>query len=200
MFSPSGQFKEIKKVESENLSYILKIRELEYLEKDNIRLRKALSFKENSRLNLIGAEVISFDPSSWRRIITINLGDQDGVEKGLYAIDENGWFIGKVVNVKKHYAQIMLVNDPDFSLPVFVGSRLMGLMKGGLSGVTVLYIDEAGDLKEKDKVWVKVASLASPIYLGEVSRVYKNDDDLFWNIKVNLFSENPFLHKVFLVK
>ena len=61
-------------------------------------------------------------------------------------------------------------------------------------------MERSEDIKLKDKVWLKTPLLISPLYIGEVDKVIRDDNKLFLDVKVRLFSHNPLLNKIFIVK
>ena len=65
---------------------------------ENNRLRELLSFKKGFAYDMLPAEIIGRDPSSWFKTILINKGSHDGVERGLGVITPQG-VVGKVVAV-----------------------------------------------------------------------------------------------------
>jgi rod shape-determining protein MreC len=190
----------IKKIEEKNLTLMLKVKELDNLKKENERLRKALLFRDKKKLNIMGVDIVSFDPSSWRRIVLINAGEDKDIKEGAFVIDEEGYLVGKIVEVKATYSRLMLINDPDFSLSVFVGENVRGLLKGGLGEIKVLYIEVGEKIKTDDKVWAKPPSLNIPLYIGKVKSITVDRNSLFLNVSVRLFSDRPLVHRMFVIK
>ena len=94
----------------------------------------------------------------------------------------------------------MLIDDTDFNLPVFVGKSSCGLLKGSLGGIKILYIENSENIQNHDKVWIKDPSFTFTLYIGEVRQVHKDPDSLFCDVDVRLLSENPLLHKLFIVE
>ncbi len=199
-FSSSFTSREIDKLKQENLKLQLENKNLKYLQKENEQLRKALDLKSSKEAVLLAAEIIAFVPSSWRRVAIVNRGCQDKVSLGLFAIDEQANLLGKVAEVDKNSCRLMLVDDPEFNVSVFVGEKTFGFLEGALTGARVLYIEEAEEIKLKDKVWLKISSLANPVDIGEVRKASKNENSLFWDISVKLYAKNSFFGKIFLVK
>jgi rod shape-determining protein MreC len=197
---PQQYVNEIKELEKKNLVLSLGIKESENLQRENKKLKKALKFYEKRKIHLIGAEIISFDPSNWRRVVIINAGKNKGVAAGAYAVDEEGWLVGKISDVRADYSRLIFVNDPDFNAPVFVGETSFGLLKGGLGNSKIFYIENGEEIKIKDKVWLKIPSITLPVYVGGVKRVKQDKNSLFWNVEVELFSKNLPLHKIFIIK
>jgi rod shape-determining protein MreC len=198
--NPRRISRRIDDLEKENLRLMLQIQGFEEAREENRKLKMALQFKETSNIELIGAEIIAFNPSSWRRIVVINAGSNDGVGEGLFAVNENGHLLGKIITAKNAYSYLMLVNDPDFNIPVIVGQSSIGLLQGGLDEVKVLYLEKAESIKKGDKVWLKSAPNSLPLYIGRVSNVVDSRDNLFWDVEVELFSQAFPLHSTFIVK
>jgi len=201
LFAPSNKYvHKIEKLRGENAVLKLQIESAAHLREENKKLRKAFDFKVKKKVDLLGAEVIAFIPSSWRRLALINKGRRDGVEEGLFAIDEDGNLLGKILEVEKETSRVILVDDPEFSVSVFVGKGSFGLLKGNLIGAKILYIENEAEINAHDKVWLKILSLGSVINVGEVKRIKNNENDLFLNIDVEPFTKNSFFDKVFIVK
>ena len=193
--------KQIEQLQKKNLALLSQLKDSQYLQKENEMLRKALGFKGKKKASFIGVEVISFDPSNWRRMVVIDAGYNQGMKKDLFAIDEEGHLVGRIVQVKQDYSRLLLVSDPDFKLPVFIGigKGAFGLLNGGLDSIRVLYVEEKEQVKIQDQVWAKTRLFEAPIYVGEIKRVKKRQDDLFCDVEVVLFSQNPLLHKIFII-
>ena len=198
--SKNKYINKIKQLEKENLLLSLKIKQFDYKKDENEKLRKALKLKNDKIINLLGAEVLAFSPSNWRRILTINKGSNDGIEDGQFAIDENGHLLGKIIEIDKISSRLILIDDPEFTTSVFVAEKDFGLLKGNLVGAKVLYIEDGSEIKKGDKVWLKVPSINFPIEIGEIKKVKNNQNSLFWDVDVNLYTKNSFFEKIFIMK
>ena len=183
-----------------NLELKLKLVDYQAVKVEDEKLRQALKFKVKTNYKLVGADVLSFSPSLWQRLIVINAGRAQGLAKGLFAIDEGGHLLGKIVEVEDEFSQLILVNDPSFTASVFVGENASGLLEGGLAGAKVLYLEDSDNIKIGDRVWLKVNQLAAPIEIGKVKDLNKNHDNLFWNVGVELFKEKTFFNQVYIIK
>jgi len=183
-----------------NLELTMRLRAFQNLKEENEKLRTALQFREERGADFITAQVISFDPSSWRRIVVINVGTNQKIQPGLLAVDEEGYLVGKVIEAHPHYARVILIDDPDFSLPVFVGEDSFWLLKGTLKGARVLYIENEESVKPDDEVWLRTPYSYSLIYAGMVKQVKKGAHSLFWEVQVKLFAKKSFLHTIYIVR
>lgn len=190
----------ILKLEKENLLLSLKLKESDYLREENEKLKKALNFKTNYKINCIGAQIIAYDPSFLRRIIIINIGEDKKIKKGMYVVDENGYLVGKIIETKKNYSYVSLINDIDFNLVVFVEEKAYGLLHGGLGEIKILYIESDKNININDKVYFKIPNTDLIIYVGEIKNVNKNPQEPFLDLNVKLYSENVMFHKIFILK
>ncbi|MCF7907634.1 MAG: rod shape-determining protein MreC [Candidatus Omnitrophica bacterium] len=200
MHYPTRNKQHLVELKQKNLELILKLARYESLYQENQNLKKALNFKTNTQYHLIGAEVLAFSPSAWQRLIVVNVGEDQGVTKGLFAIDQDGNLLGRIVEADKKFAYLMLVGDPDFTASVFIGQGALGLLKGGVTGAQVLYVEDSDNIKLGDKVWLKVAQLSSAIEIGKVKSLSKTDDSLFWNVGVEMFQEDVTFNQIYIVK
>lgn len=198
--SPYALSVQVKELQRSNTMLTLKLKELESISLENQKLKDALNFSVQNNAQLVGAEVLAFDPSSWRRVVFVDAGRKAAIRVGAYAVDEKGSLIGKIIETKDSFSKLLLIDDPFFKLPVFIKDEAFGLLKGGPGGMKVMYVEDAENVKEKDPVWAKVPGLSLPINVGEVRRSKKDPDSLFWDIDVKIFSEYPLLHKIFIIK
>lgn len=199
LFIPQNYSNYVETIQSKKLKLLLRVRKLSALQEENEKLKKALNFNADKAVNIKGVEIVAFDPSNWRRVVIVNAGENDGLKKGLYAIDESGFLVGKIVETRKNYSRLMLIDDPDFNIPVFVGETAFGLLRGSLEGIKVIYVENKDDVRVNDKVWCKISFFSFPVYIGEVRRLKRERNNLFLDIDVRLLSTNPYLHKIFII-
>lgn len=167
---------------------------------ENEKLRKALAFKEDKKAEITGVEIVSFDPSAWRRLAIVNAGKDKGLKDGMFAVDSDGFLVGRLVDVKNSFSRLMLISDPEFSLAVYIGDDALGLLSGGLDFIKIQYIDISDNVKLNDIVWFKIPLLSYPVYVGRVRKINENKNGLFLDVDVKLFSQNPLLKKIFIIK
>jgi len=192
--------KTIEELKKKNLILTLTLRKSQILADENEKLRKALAFKEDKKVEMTGVEIASFNPSTWRRLVIINTGKDKGLRPGLFAVDSDGFLVGKLVEVKNNFSRLMLVDDPEFSLPVYIGNDSLGLLSGGLDVVKIQYIDISDNVKLNDIVWFKTPLMSCPVYVGRVRKINENKNGLFLDVDVQLFSQNPLVKKIFIIK
>jgi len=190
----------IEELKKKNLILSLAIRKSQTVIEENEKLRKALAFKEDKKIEMTGVEIVSFNPSIWRRLAIINAGKDKGLREGMFAVDSDGFLVGKLIDVKNNFSRLMLIDDPEFSLAVYVGNDALGLLSGGLDVIKIQYIDISDNLKLNDIVWFKIPFISYPIYVGRVRKINENKNGLFLDVNVQLFSQNPLIKKIFIIK
>ncbi len=78
----------------------------------------------------INALVIGEANEAYAHSMIVNAGARDGVSRGFAAVDERG-MIGRIVDVSANASRILLLNDIQSRIPVFVeGSYVEGLLLG----------------------------------------------------------------------
>lgn len=78
----------------------------------------------------INALVIGEANEAYAHSMIVNAGARDGVARGFAAVDERG-MIGRIVDVSDNASRILLLNDIQSRIPVFVeGSYVEGLLMG----------------------------------------------------------------------
>ncbi|WP_400242639.1 rod shape-determining protein MreC [Niallia sp. JL1B1071] len=83
------------------------------LKKDVQALQETLEEKESlSDYTLMKATVIRRNPSQWTELVTINRGENDGVEKNMAVITAAG-LIGKIKSVAPNTATVQLLSSED---------------------------------------------------------------------------------------
>lgn len=101
---------------------------------ENLRLRELLNYKNNSpQFNLVVARVIGRESATWTRIITIDKGSQDGIQKNMPVVTSRG-LVGVVSEVGTVSSQVSLILDVRTSVGALVQrSRVAGIVEGNLS-------------------------------------------------------------------
>jgi rod shape-determining protein MreC len=97
---------------------------------ENIRLRRLLTFKETLAFEILPAEIIGRDPSSWFKTILINKGSRDGIRPGAGVITPHG-VVGKIINAGFSSSKVLLITDVNSAVDAVVErSRSRGILEG----------------------------------------------------------------------
>lgn len=107
---------------------------------ENQRLLKLLDFKERytQQYTLLGARVISRASNTLSRIVVIDRGSEDGVQKNMVAVSNAG-LVGKVTAVGPNTAQILLILDREGAAGALIQeTRTPGVIEGAKEGPELL--------------------------------------------------------------
>ena len=122
--------------------------EIQQLELEQVRLRQdaeqarrlqvLLRFKEQFIDQTVAAQVIGASGSEQSRIVYLDKGSADGLMQDMAVISADG-IVGKVIQVFRHTAQVLLINDQTSGVgTILEQSRLQGVLRGRASGELVL--------------------------------------------------------------
>ncbi|MCD5401055.1 rod shape-determining protein MreC, partial [candidate division NPL-UPA2 bacterium] len=135
-----------------------KITELEEERLENQRLRRLLAFRERISfeellVESVGAKVIGRDPTNWHRIVTIDKGRSEGIQRGMPVITAEG-IVGYVSKAARNASQVRLILDGAASVGGLVQrSREFGVVRGrGSNLYEMAYLSPEADIKEGDLI------------------------------------------------
>ena len=93
------------------------------VEKENIRLRDALGYKNQAPFSLQPARVIGRPVTNWWHTLQVDKGNLDGIEVGMAVLTPDG-LVGKIVMVAEHSATVLLITDENCKVAASVeGSK-----------------------------------------------------------------------------
>lgn len=172
------------------------------IELSNQRLRNLLNFKETTTSQILAAEVIGVDPSSWFKAVIIDKGSIDGVERGLPVVIRQG-IAGQVVNVSSRYSKVMLIIDRNSSIDALVQrTRARGIIKGEATGECLFkYVLRKNDVRVGDKI---VASGLDGVFpkglpVGDVKEVVRRNSGVFQEVRVVPYIDFEKLEEVLVI-
>ena len=132
--------------------------DLERLQAENARLRKALGYRAGRFEDWISAEVLSSagGASVTHRSIRVDRGSLDGVKEGAVVAVPEG-LVGRVLCVSPHTAEVALLTDPSVKVSCeVVGSGAKGaygiLSGGGADGLLIRHLDSANGVRPQARV------------------------------------------------
>jgi rod shape-determining protein MreC len=172
------------------------------LEKENKRLKTLLNFKQQNTGNTIAARVTGEDLKNWFRCIILDKGKDYGVREKMPVITPQG-IVGQAVEVGKWYAKVMVINDANSSVDVYVeGKNTRGILEG--TGQTVLklkYIVKNDEIEIGDRLVTSGKDTIFPRGLpaGIVITVNRNKPGIFADIDVMPYNNFKRLDEVLVV-
>ncbi len=168
----------------------------------NARLRNLLDFQKNITEQIVAAEVIGKDPSTWFKTVIIDKGKADGLTKGLPVVMPQG-IAGQVIETANHYSKVMLIIDRNSAVDALVQrTRARGIIKGESTDQCRLdYVLRKKDVRIGDII---VSSGSDGVYpkglrIGRVSEVIEHDADIFHEVFITPFVDFEKLEEVLVV-
>jgi len=144
------------------------------LNRENIRLRGLLSFKQRSPLRLVAARVIARSFEAWSSSVVIDKGKKSKINAGMAVIDLQG-LVGRVIEATDNSSRVMLINDPSQGISSIVQrSRQDGLVNGTLGANLIMrYLPEDAQIVKGDLVITSELSQIYPkgLLIGEVINI-----------------------------
>lgn len=201
----------IKNLASDNAQLSQKIDELSFdnarftaAANENESLRKALSFKQQSKLNLLPAEVLSLDATGFTQTIVIDKGSDAGIAANQAVVVSPGILVGKVTKLYPHSAQVTLITDPSTVVnSEVVDSGARGLIRGqhGL-GLSLDLVTQNDLIKNGDEVITSGLSDDFPrgLLIGDVAAISSSPSELFQKAFVSPAADLRSLRFLFVVQ
>lgn len=163
-------------------SYARNIEEARAVWAENQRLKDLLGFRKTVPFSTVPAAVIGRDPSNWSNSLIIDKGSESGVVSNKAVISSRG-LVGRVVELGRRSAKILLITDPNSKVGVVVSRNRQGGILLGRSDDTckMIYIALDSDIAKGDKVMTAGLGSSYPknIPVGEVVSVGKEPGRLY---------------------
>ena len=168
----------------------LNINSMEELRSENKKLKTLLNFVESINTNFyITTSIASKIHSNSDDHILLKLGRKHGLEDGQAVINENG-LIGKIIDVRESYSNILLVTNINFRAEVITEETAeKAIISGTNSNLLELnYLNDDAKLKIGEKVFT-VANppyFISGILVGQVVSENKVKPQFYYKILDNI--------------
>ncbi|HPV28089.1 MAG: rod shape-determining protein MreC [Bacteriovoracaceae bacterium] len=159
---------------------------LEDIKNENQRLRAMLEFKEAFQdFSLIPASVLSQDITHVFKTVLIDKGSRSGFGINTPILNPSG-VVGRVIAVSPHTAQVLLITDPNSSIPALIeSSRVKGIVKGREESLLSLeYVRSTEEVNVGDCVVTSglLGMFPKGLKIGYVREVKKDDRQIFAKI------------------
>jgi rod shape-determining protein MreC len=105
---------------------------LQQLTRDDALLRRIVNFHDNNKhLDVVVCRVIGQDSNALSPTIEINKGSRDGMRKSLTVLDQNGYFVGTIIDVNPLSSRVELMLSPSSSVgAIDLKTQAKGLVEG----------------------------------------------------------------------
>lgn len=150
---------------------------------ENERLTTLLAYSERVQGKSIIAKVASRWDFGGETILTIDRGENDGVQVEDLVIDENGVLIGKISKTGRTLAHIQVMTHPDFKIAVKRSTEIapLGILSGEfLITAKVELIPRDSDISVGEELFTtNLQGAIEGIRVGMVTEVNSKPGDLF---------------------
>ena len=183
IFSYEALEAENKALKQEILDMQEDVRTAQELQRENLRFRQLLDFKDQHEdFVLEPAYIISWDASSYRSSFTIGKGTNHGLQAGMCAITENGQVVGLITDVGVNWATITTILDNGLEISASIAaSGHTGVVQGTYRSedtrlLRMNYLSMDAVLKNGDQV-VTTGSTLYPkgLLLGYITNVSQDE-------------------------
>ena len=138
---------------------------------ENERLRVLLELRQGLAYETVAAVVLGKDFDSFRPYLLLDKGKANGAKKFDPVITSSG-LIGKILELGRFSSKVILINDPDLSVPAVVSrTQEHGLISGTLDGRCKLrFLDLDSEVEQGDLVVTSGLNMTYPkgILIGKV--------------------------------
>lgn len=169
--------------------------QLNELKRDNEKMKETLNLQDTlNDYALVNATVIARNPDTWRDVVTINKGSNDGIAANMSVMSDNG-LVGKVLDVNPTSARVALLSNSDTTL-VRVAAMIQTekeAVYGTITGfdkenniVIMSQIQATQEIKVGDRVVTSGLGGVSPsgLYIGTVEEVSMDRFGLYKEVRI----------------
>ncbi len=163
---------------------------LKNIEEENLKLRKALSFKQSSAYLLIPTTVINRNISGWWNTVRIQSGSKEGIKNNSAVLSPDG-LVGKTFQVNNATTEVLLLSDPAFRVAAKIADRkVYGIVRGmgksikGQPLARIEFINKDIKIKIGDEVTTSGFHknnefFPSDIHIGYVEKIHTDKSGLY---------------------
>jgi rod shape-determining protein MreC len=210
---------DLKSLRTENERLQAQVSELAYqlslqreVQIENENLRGLLNLKNQSPeilgpgADLLFADVIGSDPSNLLHYLTIDRGNQDGVQVGMPVITAPGLLVGQISEVGPNSSRVTLLTDPSSKVNALVqSSRATGVVEGDErgTGLVMRYLPQTDAIVQQGDLVLTSGlggRLPRRLLIGEVISVQKRDVDMFQEARLRPAASFDRLESVMVVR
>lgn len=173
------------------------------LDKENKRLKSILHLMEQHPNTMMAARVTGEDLKNWFKCIIIDKGRDHGVHEKMPVVTPKG-VVGQAVEVNKWHSKVMIINDTNSSVDVYVdGKNSRGILEGtGQTTLKLKYVLKNDEIAIGDKLITSGKDSIYPkgIPAGIIITINRNKAGIFADIDVMPFNNYKRLEEVLIVK
>jgi rod shape-determining protein MreC len=177
---------------------------LQNIQKENEALRKELNLLPRERFELLGAHILSHNPTGGNQWIIIDRGKKDGIKEGMVVIISEGILVGRIDMVDNTTSRVQLITNSKSIVNVQTVRTGAKAVARGDHGISL----NITDIKKQDDVEVGDIFVTSniggelPAYLSvaKILNISSTDDNLFQEAQALPLVDMDDLYFVFIIK
>jgi rod shape-determining protein MreC len=169
----------------------------------NERLRAILGLKETNPAFFATAQAVARGYDRFLGNMIIDKGKNHGIVKNMPVVTVNG-LAGKIHVVRDDYSEVLLLNDPNFSVAVRLQkSRHEGVLSGTGRGYCLLKYIPPEEFIEKDELVITSGLdgiFPHGIPIGIISNIRREGAEFFLHLEVTPFQSSSKIEEVVILK
>ena len=111
---------------------------LQEIRRENELLTGLLQLRNGFEFQTVAAQVISWESSEFRRLVSLDRGTDDGLENGDVVVAQGGALAGRIVEIGPNFAKVLLITDTGSTVIGMLPSAGTGEVVGQVNGVLVM--------------------------------------------------------------
>jgi rod shape-determining protein MreC len=142
------------RLREERLMLNSRLQRYEVLEAENHRLRNLFESSLKLKERVLIAELMAVDLEPFKHQIRINKGKKEGAYDGQPILDATG-IMGQIIHVSPFYSDVLLITDPNHSIPVEInrnGLRAIAVGTGQKNVLQLEHLPSNADIKQGDLI------------------------------------------------
>jgi rod shape-determining protein MreC len=200
--NPFGATESVDELREKNIALSSELSRLRRAKAENDEFRKLLALKPREGWKLLAAEVVGKTSTGDRNMITLSVGENDGVRKGMAVITDAG-LVGRVYALSGGFSLIEGLYNRQLRIAVKIArTRVDGILTwDGTDILLVRNVPKALDVQEGDMVVTSEYSsfFPSDVPVGVVTKLEAEPNSLFRRIYIAPFAYPGKLEHVFVV-
>ncbi len=168
---------QIAKLSSENLNLKMNI-------EDSKIITEELNYIKEHNFNAVSAKVIGRGSDEYLQVIILNKGQSEGIQTNYPVISNNGFIIGKIIEVNKQISKVLLLSDNQSKIAAIVKNESLspGIVSGQYGITLKMELIPQGHTILNDQMVTTGGSeqyIPANLIIGKITRITQKDGELF---------------------
>lgn len=200
--NPFGYSENVDELREKNIALASEVARLRRAKTENQELRKLLEYKPRENWKLLASEIIGKTYTGERNMLTLSVGESEGVRKGMAVITDDG-LVGRVYSVSDKFSIVEGLYNRSLRVAVKAArSRVDGILSWDAADILLVRnVPKALDVQEGDLIVTSEYSTFFPaeVPVGTVVKLESEPNSLFRRIIVEPLAHPARIEHVFVV-